>query len=182
MRPQTLLSLSVAGTVLAAAMAPASAQPAPRLYEPPVMTTPAAKAEPWPPFTGPFRLRKPDTLIQFPKPAYYEHPFALERSIEPFRIGIRRTTGTSASPVTDKFRPAPFRDYTGDGVQNLDDVPAHQKAFNEQLRKWATSIGSCAKQRGAMFRFVGKEEVPIQINGDPGRIQLNANNVPVCPG
>ncbi|MEN9249162.1 MAG: hypothetical protein Q6K95_03065 [Gloeomargarita sp. GXS_bins_116] len=182
MRPQAWLSLSVAGTVVAAAVAPVNAQPAPRLYDPPVMTTPAAKAEPWPPFTGPAMRGKPDELIQFPKPSYYEHPFAIERSMEPFRIGIRRTTGTSATPVTDKFKPTPFRDYTGDGVQNLDDIPQHQRTFTEQLRKWGTSISTCARQRGAMFRLVGREEVPIQINGDPGRIQLNANNVPICPG
>ncbi|MCS7291641.1 MAG: hypothetical protein RMI89_01515 [Gloeomargarita sp. SKYBB_i_bin120] len=172
----------MASTMLVAAVVPANAQSAPKLYDPPVMTTPAAKAEPWPPFTGPAMTGKPGTLIQFPKPSYYEHPIGLERSIEPFRIGIKRTTGTSATPVTDKFRPTPLRDYTGDGVQNLDDIPQHQRTFTEQLRKWATSIGSCARQRGVMFRLVGREEVPIQINGDPGRVQLNANNVPVCPG
>ncbi|APB33290.1 hypothetical protein GlitD10_0972 [Gloeomargarita lithophora Alchichica-D10] len=182
MRPQMLLSLSVAGTVLAAAMAPASAQPAPKLYDPPVMTTTAAKSEAWPPFTKPFLWRQPNTTIQFPKPSYYEHPFAIERSMEPFKIGIKKTTGTSATPVTDKFRIPPFRDYTGDGVQNLDDIPAHQKNYNDLLKKWASTISTCSKQRGVMFRQVGKEQVPIQINGDPGKVQLNANNIPVCPG
>ncbi|MEN9274886.1 MAG: hypothetical protein Q6J44_08720, partial [Gloeomargarita sp. DG02_4_bins_56] len=33
---------------------------------------------------------------------------------------------TSSTPVTDQFKIPPFRDYTGDGVQNLDDIPAHQ--------------------------------------------------------
>jgi hypothetical protein len=182
MRPQVWFSLSVTGTVLVAAMTPAYAQPAPKLYDPPVMTTTAAKAEAWPPFTKPFLWSQPKTTIQFPKPSYYEHPLAIERSMEPFRIGIKKTTGTSATPVSDKFRIPPFRDYTGDGVQNLDDLPGHQRNFTDQLKKWASTISSCSKQRGVMFRLVGREEVPIEINGDPGKVQLNANNVPVCPG
>jgi hypothetical protein len=182
MRPQVWFSLSVTGTVLVAAMTPANAQPAPKLYDPPVMTTTAAKAEAWPPFTKPFLWSQPKTTIQFPKPSYYEHPLAIERSMEPFRIGIKKTTGTSATPVSDKFRIPPFRDYTGDGVQNLDDLPGHQRNFTDQLKKWASTISSCSKQRGVMFRLVGREEVPIEINGDPGKVQLNANNVPVCPG
>ncbi|MEN9208601.1 MAG: hypothetical protein Q6L50_04310 [Gloeomargarita sp. GMQP_bins_120] len=46
----------------------------------------------------------------------------------------------SRTPITDQFRIPPFRDYTGDGVQNLDDLPAHQKAYNEQLRQWAARV------------------------------------------
>jgi hypothetical protein len=42
MRPQVWFSLSVTGTVLVTAMTPANAQPAPKLYDPPVMTTTAA--------------------------------------------------------------------------------------------------------------------------------------------
>ncbi|MCS7030377.1 MAG: hypothetical protein NZL92_02445 [Gloeomargarita sp. SKYG116] len=44
------------------------------------------------------------------------------------------------TPITDQFKIPPFRDYTGDGVQNLDDIPAHQKNYNEQLRQWAGRI------------------------------------------
>ncbi len=47
---------------------------------------------------------------------------------------------TSNTPITDQFRVPPFRDYTGDGVQNLDDLPAHQKNYNDLLKKWAARI------------------------------------------
>ncbi|MEN9217209.1 MAG: hypothetical protein Q6K90_07790, partial [Gloeomargarita sp. HHBFW_bins_162] len=44
---------------------------------------------------------------------------------------------TSSTPITDQFKIPPFRDYTGDGVQNLDDIPAHQKGYNDLLKQWA---------------------------------------------
>ena len=47
---------------------------------------------------------------------------------------------TSNTPITDQFRIPSFRDYTGDGVQNLDDLPAHQKNYNDLLKKWAARI------------------------------------------
>ncbi|WP_157776180.1 hypothetical protein [Gloeomargarita lithophora] len=47
---------------------------------------------------------------------------------------------TSNTPITDQFKIPPFRDYTGDGVQNLDDIPAHQKNYNDLLKKWAARI------------------------------------------
>ena len=47
---------------------------------------------------------------------------------------------TSNTPITDQFRIPPFRDYTGDGVQNLDDIPAHQKNYNNLLKQWAARI------------------------------------------
>jgi len=47
---------------------------------------------------------------------------------------------TSNTPITDQFRIPSFRDYTGDGVQNLDDLPAHPKNYNDLLKKWAARI------------------------------------------
>ncbi len=47
---------------------------------------------------------------------------------------------TSNTPITDQFKIPPFRDYTGDGIQNLDDIPAHQKNYNDLLKQWAARI------------------------------------------
>ncbi len=47
---------------------------------------------------------------------------------------------TSSTPITDQFKIPPFRDYTGDGVQNLDDIPAHRKNYNDLLKQWAARI------------------------------------------
>ncbi|MCS6782294.1 MAG: hypothetical protein RMI89_01510 [Gloeomargarita sp. SKYBB_i_bin120] len=46
----------------------------------------------------------------------------------------------STTPITDQFKIPPFRDYTGDGVQNLDDIPQHQKNYNDLLRQWASRM------------------------------------------
>lgn len=48
--------------------------------------------------------------------------------------------GQAQTPITDQFKIPPFRDYTGDGIQNLDDIPAHQKNYNDLLKQWAARI------------------------------------------
>jgi hypothetical protein len=44
-------------------------------------------------------------------------------------------------------------------------------------------VQGCLADRPNMFRVVGEDtKVPIKVNGQAGKIFLNANKKPVCPG
>ncbi|MEN9207448.1 MAG: hypothetical protein Q6L50_10355 [Gloeomargarita sp. GMQP_bins_120] len=121
--------------------------------------------------------------ISFPPEAPYMYPANLNYDAGYFRLGVNQNAAIRTNSVlTDKFTPAPFRDYTGDGVQNLDDLPAHQRQYNQALAGWVSRVQACLAERPNMFRVVGEDtKVPITISGQGGKIVLNANNRPVCP-
>ena len=121
--------------------------------------------------------------ISFPPEAPYMYPANLNYESGTFILGINQDTKIRTNSVlTDAFRIAPFRDYTGDGVQNLDDIPAHQRQYNQALATWVGQVQSCLAERPNMFRVVGEDtKVPVKIDGKAGRIFLNANKKPVCP-
>ncbi len=121
--------------------------------------------------------------ISFPPEAPYMYPANLNYESGTFILGVNQNTNIrSNSVLTDKFTIAPFRDYTGDGVQNLDDIPAHQRQYNQALAGWLARVQACLAERPNMFRLVGEDtKVPVKINGQAGKIFLNANKKPVCP-
>ncbi|WP_448380275.1 hypothetical protein [Gloeomargarita sp.] len=121
--------------------------------------------------------------ISFPPEAPYMYPANLNYESGTFILGINQNTNIrSNSVLTDKFTIAPFRDYTGDGVQNLDDIPAHQRQYNQALAGWIARVQACLAERPNMFRVVGEgTRVPVNIDGKAGKIFLNANKKPVCP-
>lgn len=121
--------------------------------------------------------------ISFPPEAPYMYPANLNYETRTFILGVNQNTAIRTNTVlTDRFTITPFRDYTGDGVQNLDDLPAHQKQYNQALAGWVSRVQACLADRPNMFRVVGENtKVPIKVNGQAGKIFLNANKKPVCP-
>lgn len=172
MRLTYLFRLSVLGAVAAAGLAlPATAQSKPAAVK---LETPAADGEPWPSW-----MMSPGAKLSFPPKAPYAYPFYFTL---PFELGITQKADIKTNTViTDGFKIVPFRDFTGDGVANLDDIPPFQRQYSQALDTWIASVKKCRAQRPNMYRVVGEEKVPVVINGDPGTIFLNANNKPVCP-
>lgn len=50
----------------------------------------------------------------------------------------------------------------------------------EDLQKWAEAVRACLKDKPAMVRKVGDQEVRFVVNDTEGKVRLNANDKPVC--
>ncbi|WP_157776218.1 hypothetical protein [Gloeomargarita lithophora] len=173
MKIKSLFSVSIA-TVCTLVLGMNVAQANPKLE------TVTEDGEVWPSFMMPGG----GIPISFPPEAPYMYPTYLNYDSKTFILGVNQNTNIRTNSVlTDKFTIAPFRDYTGDGVQNLDDIPGHQKQYNQALAAWIAKVQGCLADRPNMFRVVGEDiKVPITVNGQAGKIFLNANKKPVCPG
>jgi hypothetical protein len=91
------------------------------------------------------------------------------------------TTITTDYPITDTFQIAPFKDYTGDGRQNLDDLPPHQQDYSQNLAGWIDKVKTCMNEKPNLYRIASDgTQIPVTINKVTGKVFLNGNKKSVC--
>lgn len=84
-------------------------------------------------------------------------PIAAGRFTFPIEVKVVKDASlTSDSPITDKYP--------------------------TDLAAWASAVSACLKEKPALVRQVGNQQVPFDVNGTgSGTIKLNVNEKPVCP-
>ncbi|MGI0495202.1 hypothetical protein ACN4EG_25775 [Alkalinema pantanalense CENA528] len=108
-------------------------------------------------------------------------PTATTPALEKETITGARSVELPTPPVAPMYFTLPIEVKVVKDTSVTTDTPITDKN-SKDIAAWAAAVSACLKEKPALVRQVGEEQVPFDVNGTAnGTIKLNANDKPVCP-